>query len=474
MHKPILIRELSLSFSHKTCFDHFSTEIHPGSRIALIGRNGCGKSTLLKMLAGNDDVSTGEIHRSPDLMIASVPQLVVGIDDCSGGERFNKALTAALAQQPDVLLLDEPTNHLDTRNRQNLMRMLKRYEGTLIIATHDTALVRACLDTLWHIEDEKINVFQGDIDDYWREHNIKRHALESQLAQLKREEKDCHQRLMKEQKRAAKSKQKGQKSIDQKKWPTIVSHAKARKAEQTSGNKRSAISEKKTNLVNELAQLRSPEIIIPKFRIDASGVYEHNLISVTNGEIGYTQDKSVLENINLNIQSKDRLAILGDNGSGKTTLIKALLNHPGIMREGEWVVPENNVIGYLDQHYQTLDLEQSVLACFFEAVPDWSEKAVRSHLADFLFRNNTTIDTLVKDLSGGEKARLSLALIAAKTPKLLILDEITNNLDFETKQHVIQIIRAYPGTLIVISHDSDFLAAISIERSIVIHDGIVE
>jgi len=143
--------------------------------------------------------------------------------------------------------------------------------------------------------------------------------------------------------------------------------------------------------------------------------------------------------------------------------LKAILNEPSVTRHGEWsnVAPEH--IGYLDQHYSALDASLSVLEVIQRAFPKGTTHAdLRTHLNRFLFRSNEEVQALTPTLSGGEKARLSLALISAKTPSLLLLDEVTNNLDLETRQHVIDVLKAYPGTLIVISHDEEFLHAIAV------------
>jgi ATPase subunit of ABC transporter with duplicated ATPase domains len=118
----------------------------------------------------------------------------------------------------------------------------------------------------------------------------------------------------------------------------------------------------------------------------------------------------------------------------------------------------------LDQHYQTLDLERSALEIIAEAVPQWDHYTIRRHLNDFLFRKNEEVNMLVKNLSGGEQARLSLAQIAAHPPQLLILDEITNNLDLETRNHVIQVLCDYPGAMVVVSHDMEFLMEIQTDE----------
>jgi ATPase subunit of ABC transporter with duplicated ATPase domains len=151
-------------------------------------------------------------------------------------------------------------------------------------------------------------------------------------------------------------------------------------------------------------------------------------------------------------------------------LIKAFLQDTSVIRAGDWYLCKVNEIGYLDQHYKTLSAEKSVYQTIADLVPTWPMIEVRRHLNDFLFRKNEEVDTLVAQLSGGEKARLSLAQIAARTPKVLILDEITNNLDLETKAYVAQVLKAYPGALIVISHDADFLDEIGIDQTLQIID----
>jgi ATPase subunit of ABC transporter with duplicated ATPase domains len=134
------------------------------------------------------------------------------------------------------------------------------------------------------------------------------------------------------------------------------------------------------------------------------------------------------------------------------------------MKMGDWFVPKKEDIGYLDQHYATVDPKHSVLEAISALVPCWSYKEVRKHLNNFLFSKNEEVNVLVSDLSGGEKARLTLAQIAARTPGILILDEITNNLDLQTKEHVIQVLKSYTGAIIIISHDPDFLGEIGINK----------
>ncbi len=425
MHKPIQIK---------------NTIITPGSRLAIIGRNGSGKTTLLKSIRDQLDCAVGY-----------VPQTIEQYDRLSGGERFNKALSEALANDPDVLLLDEPTNHLDRKNRRSLMRMLQGYRGTLVVVSHDRELLRHSVETLWHLDQGEIHVFTGYYDDYMRELEQRRSSIERHLTRLEREKRGMHNVLMKEQKRAAKSKKKGQKSIENKKWPTIVSRAKADRAEQTSGKKKAAIDRRKQELVGELEALRLPEVIVPTFSLSAEEMGNREVLSIREGAVGYG-DTVVTEGINLSLRAGSSLAIKGNNGSGKSTILKAILGAKEVTRSGEWRAPSE--IGYLDQHYSNLMPGKRVIEMLDS----------RALLSTFLFQSNEEVNRLVEHLSGGERVRLSLALIAATTPRLLILDEVTNNLDIETKEHVIQVLRGYPGAMVVVSHEEDFLEAIGIDE----------
>lgn len=465
------IKNLSFCFPHKILFDDFNAQIVYGQRIAIIGRNGSGKTTLLKILLGIEQPTSGTILRSPDLSCGFVPQIVNDFDSLSGGQRFNAALTKALSLNPHALLLDEPTNHLDTHNRKSLMRMLPSYPGTLLIASHDTELLRNCIDTFWHIDDAQIRVFTGAFDDYIREIEKQRTLLTQEIKYLDRQKKALHDSLMKEQKRAAKSKIKGEKNVRQRKWPTIVSTAKFGRSEETSGRKKAALNQEKEDLTEQLSKLCLPEIIAPKFSLNSASISDKTIVSINDGSIRYPGQEPLLKKIHLSINSRDRVAIQGNNGCGKSTLVKAIMNIHNIIKSGNWHTPKNSDIGYLDQHYNTLSATKTVLETISERVPTQPHIEVRRCLNDFLFRKNEEVNTIVRDLSGGEKARLSLAQIAICTPTLLILDEITNNLDLETKEHVIHVLKAYPGAMIVISHDADFLSKIGINHYMEISNG---
>lgn len=476
MHRPIILNNISLFFQNKTCFEDFSAQIYPDSRIAIIGRNGSGKSSLLNIIARDRTPSEGEMTFPEGLKIGHLEQTITDFKTLSGGQRLNKRLTEVLSKSPDLLLLDEPTNHLDAENRRALMRHLSRFRGALVIVTHDSEVLRHCIDTLWHIgplssreggasPHNQITQFTGSYDDYQDEIRRQRDSIGREFDFLKREKKESHKALMKEQKRAAKSRSKGKKSIDQKKWPSVVSKAKALRAEQTSGKKRSAIDKKKQGLSEQLSNLRLPEMIKPKFSLEAGGNPDKVILSIFEADIGYRHGlQPILRKLSLSVKGNEKVAIEGPNGSGKSTLLKAIMGSEKINKSGHWDLPRRECIAYLDQHYDNLNPNFSLMDHIKDLQPGWTETEVRRHLNDFLFRKNEEVTQFTKTLSGGEKARASLSIIAADPPRLLILDEVTNNLDLETKEHVTQVLREYPGAMIIVSHEEGFLKAINVDQ----------
>lgn len=188
-HKPIQFKDLSLSFPQKNCFENFTTQIHYGDRIGLIGKNGCGKSTFLKAIQGSASLLEGALILPEDALIGYLPQLIDTHQSLSGSERLHKTLTQALALKPNILLLDEPTNHLDQRNRKSFMRLIQSFPGTLIIASHDGALLTSCVEIVWHIDQGKIRIFSGNYQDYRQEMDQTRARVENEFLLLSREKK---------------------------------------------------------------------------------------------------------------------------------------------------------------------------------------------------------------------------------------------------------------------------------------------
>lgn len=455
------IHQLSLIYPEKICFEHFDAQVYPGQRIAVIGDNGCGKTSLLQMIAGKRVIDDGKIRFYQDIEVGYVAQIPDRFDGLSGAERFQKALSDALSSNPELLILDEPTNHLDVDNRKQLLQFLSYYPGTIIIASHDQQLLSMVPDCLWSIHGGKVEQFDGQYEDFVHEKEIYYAQLNHRLVFLHKDKKAMHEKLMREQNRAKKAKEQGKKSIQNRKWPTIVSHAKMNKAAMTSGKKSKQIRDKRDEILEQISELDRPEIIEPKFHLPPGFISQKSVVMIKDGEIGYV-NKMIANQIHIQLIGQGRLAFKGANGSGKSTLIKAILDQPGVIKQGDWLAPNQQDIGYLDQHYKQLSEDETVLSTLENIRPEWTHQQIRSHLNDFLFKSNSVVNQEVSCLSGGEKARLSLARIAAKPPKLLILDEVTNNLDLTTRNHIIQCLQQYPGPMMIISHDEDFLNQIEI------------
>ena len=455
------VHQLSLIYPEKICFELFDASIVSGQRIAVVGDNGSGKTSLLRMIAGRSVILDGAIHFNQDIPIGYVPQIPDGFDGLSGAECFQKALSEALSVHPELLILDEPTNHLDTHNRRQLLQFLQYYPGTLLIASHDTQLLSTVPDCFWSISAGKVEQFEGMYEDFLREKEIQYTQLSQQLSRLEQDKKTVHHQLMREQKRAKNSKETGKKSIKNRKWPTIVSHSKAHRASTTMGKKAKQISDKREDIIRQIGAIERPDIIEPKFHLPSGFISHKTVMIIKDGAVGY-DDTIILSQINIQLFGQAHLAITGKNGSGKSSLIKAIMNQSDVVKDGDWLVPDEQDIGYLDQHYNQLSVKETVLSTLETIRPDWTHQQIRSHLNDFLFKENSIVYQSVRCLSGGEKARLSLARIAARPPKLLMLDEMTNNLDTTTRNHVIQCLQQYPGPMVVISHDEDFLGQINI------------
>lgn len=463
MHNPIHISDLNLSFTQKKCFNNFSYILYPGEKIGLIGDNGSGKSSLLRILANLPSLPHPDIHSDETLICGYVPQIIEEFSNLSGGQRFNQALSAALANYPNLLLLDEPTNHLDAVNRKSLMRQLRNHPATQIIVTHDPELLNNCVDTLWHIHAGIISIFKGSYANYVEQLNQTKHKLLSDISQLKQAQKQQHQALMQEQQRAKSSREQGEKGILQRKWSKITANSKAIQAGATAGKKSANLTKRKNELSAELNQLWQAEEINYSFNFMAQ-TFEQSIVTINQGSCGYVDQPNILQQINFNLYGNTKIALIGANGSGKSTLLKAIMQDSQVVRHGEWIVPQLTQIAYLDQHYSNLPKEQTILEYMANLAPALSHAELRNFLNQFLFRKNEEIHKLIQVLSGGEKARLSLASIALQQPKLLILDEVSNNIDLTTREHLIKILKNYLGAMLIISHDTTFLTEIGVEE----------
>ncbi len=467
-HKPLTLTHITVSMNQKLRFENFSTQIHPGKHIVIIGKNGSGKSTLLKVIQGLIEPTHGTLTIPKDIVFGYVPQTITDHTDLSGGQRFNHSLSYALSVDPDMLLLDEPTNHLDLKNKRSLIGMLQRCTKTVIIVSHDPEVLQLPFDEIWHIEHGTISIFRGNYTEYLIKHGHEMQAATQQREHLQKEKRKLTAIVQEEHKRAAHSRSANKNENDR-----SLLGAMKESGGKTLGKNLKNLSKSKEAVAQKLADSFVHKKIEPKFTLDARIVSSgKSLVSITDGSCGY--QLPILQNIHLQVKGNDRIALIGDNGSGKSTFIKALLRDPQVHVEGTWLMPEKNNIGYLDQHYSTLDAANTVTEVIQKAAPAWDTLKIRKHLNDFLFSTQEAVSNQVSNLSGGEKARLSLACIAAQSPYLLLLDEITNNIDLETREHVIEVLQNYPGAMIIVSHDPQFLEALSISAEYETKDGMLK
>ena len=452
------IQNISLQFASNVCFADFTSQIIQGQKIAIIGNNGSGKSSLLKLLRHEIDPICGSIDVQSDLKIEYIDQIIENYVNLSGGERFNKEFFQKIDLSPDILLLDEPTNHLDSQNRESLISIINSLSCSIIVATHDKELINQCAEMIWHIDNGIVHQFKGNFDSYITKHENEKSKLRYKICELNRANRFNHNKLMKEQERAKKSKQYGKNKYSRDK---LNLSSKKRKGETTTGNRKGVISDNRKEFKEEMELIYEPKKIIPKFAFDQTKIRsDRNILEVRNGSIGY--QNVILNKISIQLSSDQRMAIKGRNGSSKTTLIKAIMSDDKVSISGEWIIPQKKDIGYLDQFYMHFK-DTTPFDEIKHNMPNASDHEIRKHLNHYLFRSNDQVYADIKTLSGGERARLGMAVIASKPFKLLILDEPTNNIDMETVDHLVDVLNHYKGSLLVISHDNNFLQQIGVK-----------
>jgi len=490
-----------LAFGEDKILDKTELSIQTGERICLVGRNGAGKSTLMKVLMGLQGMDDGQILKSSTMLMSMLEQdppesseqsvfdfvaqgvaenaeilkryhhlinevtedpseknlgkLAVvqeqieqanawqdeqrieqamstllldpdaKISDLSGGWLRKVALAKALVTNPDILLLDEPTNHLDIESVLWLEKFLIDFAGTIIFISHDRAFIRGLSTRILDLDRGQLKSYPGDYDLYIEQ---KQHDLQVEVQQNALFDK---------------------KLAEEEVW--IRQGVKARRT-------------RNEGRVRSLEKLR-------KERSSRRDVRNQSTMNITQGDrsgklvfeaedvtIAF-DDKVVIENLNLLISRNDRLALIGANGTGKSTLIKLIMEKlpatSGKMRSGV-----NLDIAYFDQHREALDLNQTVQEIVGEGkqevMVNGRSRHVLGYLQDFLFSPKRA-RTPVRALSGGEKNRLLLARLFLRPSNLLILDEPTNDLDIETLELLEEVVANYAGTVILVSHDRDFV-----------------
>ena len=479
MGPQISLKNISLSFGEEPIFDNLNLLIHPRDRIALVGRNGSGKSTLLKILHGlviqdqgdrmlSKGISIGYMEQDPNLskfttlsdyVYFGMPEssfhlieitgkslgvdLEVSISESSGGERRRAALTKLIVGDHDIVLLDEPTNHLDVEAIEWLESELKYSSKSFVIISHDrTFLSNLTNDTIW-IDRGKarrcsvgFGGFEAWRDKVWREEDDKMHKLNRQI-------------------------------LSESRWSVEGISARRKRNQGRLKNLKKLKEQKKSYI---------PRIGTANMTLVSEKKSGQLVVDAHNINKNFSK-KCIISNFSIQIKRGDRIGIVGPNGIGKTTLIKMLLGEVQ-PDSGDIKLGSNLIIAKFDQMREQLNLENSLLQNLTDDLNIQSTSAagqilvrgkpkhVAGYLKDFLF-SETQLRSPVKSLSGGEKARLLLAKIMVKESNLLVLDEPTNDLDLETLDLLQEVIAEYPGTVLLISHDRDFLNR-TVESSIIL------
>ena len=492
-------KNLHHSYGDHALLDGVNLTLETGERVCLVGRNGSGKSTLLKIIAGRIKVDEGDIIHSPELRIAElnqeVPQGFAGsvydciaqgigklasvftewhhaaiesasnpaalnrmqryqdqieandawnletrisstisrlalsadqpFDDLSGGMKRRVLLGQALVAEPDLLLLDEPTNHLDIDSILWLENLLLGFNGTLVFITHDRSFLQRLATRIIDLDRGSLTSWPGDYQRY----------LEARAAQLETESR--HNALF------------DKKLAQEEVW--IRQGIKARRT-RNEGRVRAL---EKMRLARSERRERSGTAKIAAQQADASGKI---VIEAEGVNFGW-DDKPIVHDFSCKILRGEKIGILGPNGSGKSTLIQLLLGQ--LKPQSGWIKTGTRLeVAYFDQHREALDPQKSVrenLAAAGDQVTiNGRTRHVIGYLKDFLF-SEKTIHMPVKALSGGERNRLLLARLFTRSFNFLVMDEPTNDLDIETLELLEELLVEYSGTLLLVSHDREFI-----------------
>ena len=494
--------------------ENVSFQIHAGQRMGVIGANGSGKTSLFALLLSELEADEGELGLDPDDIFAHVAQespntassaldyvmdgddelrktqaaiaagegvsdgndkslhalyermetidgftaearaakLIHGLGfsaneirkpvrEFSGGWRMRLNLARALMCRSDILLLDEPTNHLDLPAILWLERWLKRYEGILLVISHDRDFLDEVCTRIAHIENLGIQLFAGNYSQF-----------EAQRAEQLARQQAMYTRQQKQIKHI-------QGFVDRFRY-------KASKARQA---------QSRLKMLERMTVIAPAHVDSPfRFHFSKPKKQPQHLLGLTDATLGYTGGGQgpVLHNVNVTLMAGDRIGLLGVNGAGKSTLVKALASGSTLLT-GERLTSKDTKIGYFAQHQlDLLDPQQSPLDHLRRYAPDDRESEMRNYLGRFDFSGERIFEPVLP-FSGGEKARLVLALMIRQEPNLLLLDEPTNHLDLEMRQALSIALIEYSGALVVISHDRHLLRSVC-DELLIVHDSIVD
>jgi ATP-binding cassette subfamily F protein 3 len=488
------ITDVSIRVAGRLLIDHGSAQIVPGARVGLIGRNGAGKSTLFQAIRGELPVETGTITIPPRWRVGSLAQeapngpeslievvlkadlerdallaeantardphriaeiqtRLVDIDahsaparaaailsglgfstpdqsrpcsEFSGGWRMRVALAATLFAAPDLLLLDEPTNYLDLEGTLWLEDHLANYPHTVIVISHDRDLLDTSVDQILHLDRGKLVLYRGTYSSY-EEQRAVREMLDAKHA--RRQE------------------------AERKRLQSFVDRFKAKASKARQAQSRVKMLER----MKPVAALVTEDVREIHFPAPEK-ILSPPIIAVDNVSVGYDRARPVLNRVTLRIDTEDRIALLGANGNGKSTLVKLFANRLAPF-SGSITRADKLSIAYFAQHQlDELNEDGSPYDHVRRLMGDAPESKVRGRAGAIGFSGKAA-DTLVKSLSGGEKARLLLGLATFFGPNMIILDEPTNHLDIDSRAALAEAINDFPGAVIMVSHDRYLIEA---------------
>ncbi|MEJ7933272.1 ABC-F family ATP-binding cassette domain-containing protein [Sphingobium sp. AN558] len=500
------INNITVRLGGRTILDRASATLPPRSRVGLIGRNGAGKSTLMKVMIGQLDPDDGGCDMPRDTRLGYIAQeapsgtatpfetvleadkeraaltaeaehtddpdrlghiyerltaidaytaparaarILVGLgfdeemqgrplDSYSGGWKMRVALASLLFSNPDLLLLDEPSNHLDLEATMWLENFLKAYRGTVVVISHERDLLNNVVDYILHLEGGKVTLYPGGYDAFERQRAERLAQLESARNKQQAEREKLQEYVARNSARASTAKQ-------------AQSRQKALARMQPIA-----------------AAIEDPTL---HFGFPSPPELRPPLITMDMAAVGYG-DVPILRRVNLRIDPDDRVALLGRNGNGKTTLARLIAAQLAPM-EGEMQSSSKMNVGYFTQYQvEELDVTDTPLEHMTRVMKGATPGAVRAQLGRFGFSGERAVQK-VGSMSGGERARLALALITRDAPHLLILDEPTNHLDVDSREALVQALNDYSGAVVIVSHDRHMIELVA-DRLVLVDGGTAQ
>lgn len=501
------LNDISKSFDGEDIFTRVNFEVKTGERIGVVGRNGAGKSTLMKIIAGVEDYDSGHISKIKNLRMGYLTQQMTlnssasvfeemskpfehlkkmellireetnwladqasnydseeyqqhmeryesltnqfeqldgyqyeskiktvlhglnfneddfdkPINDFSGGQKTRLSLAQMLLNEPDLLLLDEPTNHLDLETTKWLENYLKYFKGAIVIISHDRYFLDKIVTQIYDVALGDVKRYVGNYEQFIEQRDK---YYESRMQEYERQQDEI------------------------KRLETFVEKNITRASTSGMAKSRRKILEKMERIDKPMLDARSANIQFGFNRNTGNDV-----MHIRNLKIGY--DSPITSPINIEVSKGDHIAIIGPNGVGKTTLIKTIARRQKQL-EGEITFGANLQIGYYDQKQAEFKSNKTIIDYVWDQYPTMNEKDIRAILGRFLFVQDD-VKKVINDLSGGEKARLQLALLMLQRDNVLILDEPTNHLDIDSKEMLEQALKDFEGTILFVSHDRYFI-----------------